>query len=126
MKILGIFGVILVLVGGLALLIGLVVCFNTWTSDYATAECEKAAKDRDAFAEAKERCGSVTSDCYKSATAGLTSEEDCEHNKEFMNRQLIMGIVPAVLGGLIAFVELLMAICGFFFGRKKATPKVAV
>ena len=120
MKILGIFGVILVLVGGLALLIGLVVCFNTWTSDYATAECEKAAKDREAFAEARERCGSVTSDCYKSATVGLTSEEDCEHNKEFMNRQLIMGIVPAVIGGLIAFVGLLMAIGGFFFGRKKA------
>ena len=125
MKILGIAGILLLLVGGLAFIIGLVVCYNTWTSDYATAACEKAAKDREAFAEARERCGSITSDCYRSATAGLTSQEDCEHNTEFMNRQLIMGIVPAVIGALLAFVGLLMAIGGFFFGRKKAAPKVA-
>jgi hypothetical protein len=36
-----------------------------------------------------------------------------------MNKQMLMGVIPAVLGGLIAFVGLLMAVGGFFFGRKK-------
>jgi hypothetical protein len=120
MKILGIVGILLILLGGLALIIGLIVCVNTWTSDYASSTCERAAKDREAFAAARELCGSVTSDCYRQATIGLTSAEECENKQAFMNRQLIMGIVPAVIGALLAFVGLLMAVGGFFFGRKKA------
>jgi len=126
MKILGIGGVLLLLIGGLALIIGLIVCINTWTSDYATSTCKKAATDREKFSEARELCGSTSSECYKQATIGLTTEEECENRTAFMNRQLLMGIVPAVIGGLLGFVGLLMAIGGFFFGRKKATPKVAV
>ena len=113
-------GIILILVGGLALLIGAVVCVTTLTSDYASAECEKAAHDRKAFEEAKANCGSTTSDCYKQATIGLTTQEDCEHNESFMRRQLIMGIVPAVFGAFIAFVGLILVIFGFMGRRKKA------
>jgi len=120
MKLVGIAGIILILVGGLALLIGLLVCLNTWTSDYASSTCEKAANDRQAFDEARDRCGSISSECYKQATVGLTSEDDCENKKSYMRNQLIMGIVPAVIGALLAFLGLLMAIGGFFFRRKKA------
>ncbi len=120
MKIAAIAGVILFLVGGVALLIGLVVCFNTWNSDYATSTCEKAANDRKAFAEAREKCGSTTSDCYRQETVGLTSESDCESKQSFMRNQLIMGIVPAVVGALLAFVGFLLAVFGFFMRRKKA------
>jgi ABC-type antimicrobial peptide transport system permease subunit len=120
MKILGIVGILLILLGGLALIIGLIVCFNTWTSDYATSTCERAARDREAIFDARERCGSTSSDCYKEATIGLTTREECEEKTAFMNRQLLMGIVPAVIGALLAFVGLLMAVGGFFFGRKKA------
>ena len=119
MKLLGIAGIVFIIIGGLAFLIGLVVCFNTWTSDYASSTCERAANDKQAFAEAKERCGSITSDCYKQATIGLTTEEDCENKTAYMRNQLIMGIVPAVIGALLAFIGLLMGIGGFFFGRKK-------
>jgi len=38
-------GIILILIGGLALLIGAVVCVTTLTSDYASSTCEQAAKD---------------------------------------------------------------------------------
>ncbi|HEV2830104.1 MAG TPA: hypothetical protein VGW76_21065 [Pyrinomonadaceae bacterium] len=113
-------GIILTLFGGFVLLIGVVVCVTTLTSDYASAECEKAARDRAKFEEAKATCGSTTSECYKQATVGLTTEEDCEHNTAFMRRQLIMGIVPAVLGAFIAFVGIILVIFGFLGRRKKA------
>lgn len=119
MKIVGILGIVLFLFGGLLLIIGLVVCINTWSSDYATSACEKAAADQKAFADAKELCGSVTSDCYRQATIGLTSEEECLSKTEFMNKQLIMGIVPAVIGLLLGGLGLIMAIVGFVVARKK-------
>lgn len=120
MKIVGILGILVTLFGGLLLIIGLIVCVNTWTSDYATSACAKAEEDKKAFADARELCGSTTSDCYKQATIGLTSEEDCEHNKEFMNRQMLMGIVPAVIGVILGVVGLIMAVGGFLLARKKA------
>jgi ABC-type antimicrobial peptide transport system permease subunit len=120
MKIVGILGILVTLFGGLLLIIGLIVCVNTWTSDYATSACAKAEEDKKAFADAREMCGSTTSDCYKQATIGLTSEEDCEHNKEFMNRQMLMGIVPAVIGVILGGVGLIMAVGGFVLARKKA------
>jgi len=113
-------GIILILFGGLVLLIGAVVCVTTLTSDYASSECAKAANDRKAFDEAKATCGSTTSECYKQATMGLTSQEDCESKEAFMRKQLIMGIVPAVLGALIAFVGIILVIFGFLGRRKKA------
>ncbi len=120
MKIVAILGIVLFLLGGLALLIGVVVCINTWTSDYATAECEKAEADRKAFAEARVRCGSTSSECYKQATIGLTSQEDCDARTAFMNRQMLMGAIPAVIGLLLGIAGLIMAIGGFFVARKKA------
>ncbi|HEY0725252.1 MAG TPA: hypothetical protein VGD41_14870 [Pyrinomonadaceae bacterium] len=119
MKIVGILGIVAILLGGLVFIIGLVVCINTYTSDYAPAACQRAARDSEKFSEAKALCGSTTSDCYRQATIGLTSEEECEARTETMNKQMLMGVIPAVLGGLIAFVGLLMAVGGFFFGRKK-------
>ena len=112
-------GIILVMFGGLALLIGLVVCVTTLTSDYASSECARAANDRKAFDEAKAACGSTTSECYKRATIGLTTQEDCESRESYMRKQLVMGIVPGVLGALIAMVGVIVAIFGFI-GRKKA------
>jgi ABC-type antimicrobial peptide transport system permease subunit len=109
----------LFLFGGLLLIIGLVVCINTWTSDYASSACEKAAEDRKAFDDAKELCGSVTSDCYRQATIGLTSEEECQSKTEFMNKQMMMGVVPAVIGFLFGIVGLIMAIAGFMIARKR-------
>jgi hypothetical protein len=119
MKIVGILGILALLLGGLIFLIGLIVCINTYTSDYASSTCAQAARDRGKFSEAKILCGSVTSDCYKQATIGLTSQEDCDYKTEYMQKQMLMGIVPAVIGAVIAFVGLLMAIGGFLFGRKK-------
>lgn len=119
MKIVGILGIIAILLGGLVFIIGLIVCINTYTSDYATVACQRAARDSEKFSEAKALCGSTTSDCYRQATIGLTSEEECEARTAYMNKQMLMGVIPAVLGGLIAFVGLLMAVGGFFFGRKK-------
>jgi uncharacterized membrane protein len=113
-------GVILILIGGLALLIGAVVCVTTLTSNYASSACEQAAKDQKAFSEARENCGSTTSECYKQATIGLTTQEDCESKESFMRKQLIMGIVPAVLGAFIAFVGIILVIFGFIGRRKKA------
>ena len=113
-------GIILILIGSLALLIGAVVCVTTLTSDYASSTCEQAAKDEKAFSEARENCGSTTSECYKQATIGLTTQEDCEYKEAYMTKQLIMGIVPAVLGAFVAFVGLILAIFGFIGRRKKA------
>ena len=113
-------GVILILFGGLALLIGLVVCVTTLTSDYATVACERAANDRSAFNEASARCGSPMTECYKQATIGLTTEEECESRTAYMRKQLIMGIVPAVIGAFLAFVGLVLGIFGFIGRRKKA------
>ena len=119
MKIVGILGIIAILLGGLVFIIGLIVCINTYTSDYATVACERAARDSEKFSDAKALCGSTTSDCYRQATIGLTSPEECESRTAYMNKQMLMGVIPAVIGGLIAFVGLLMAVGGFFFGRKK-------
>jgi hypothetical protein len=121
MKIVGILGILLFLFGGLVLLIGLVVCVNTWTSDYATTVCARAEEDKKKFGEAKELCGDVTSDCYRQATATLTSDDDCEHAAEVMNKQMLMGVIPAIVGGLLAVVGFFMGVGGFFLGRKKAT-----
>ena len=120
MKIVGILGVLLFLFGGLVLIIGLVVCVNTWTSDYATSACARAEEDRKKFDEAKELCGDVTSDCYRQATIGLTSPDDCENATAFMQKQMLMGVIPAIVGGLMGIVGFFMAIGGFFLGRKKA------
>ena len=106
-------GLILIIIGILALLIGLFVCFTTLTSTYASSTCEKAAIDKKAFNEASAKCGSTTSECYKQSTILLTTEADCESRKSFMRNQLIMGIVPVVIGALLAIV-------GFLVGRKKA------
>ena len=125
MKIVGILGIVLFLLGGLVLIIGLVVCVNTWTSDYASAACEQAAHDRKAFDDAKDLCGSVTSDCYRQATVGLVSEDDCESKTAFMNRQMIMGVVPAVIGLLLGIVGLIMAIAGFVMARKRKAAAAA-
>src|SRR6185295_1148403 len=119
MKIVAILGIVLFLIGGLVFLIGGVVCFNTWNSDYATAACERAARDKEKFDEAKQVCGSATSDCYKQMTIGLTSEADCEHNTEVMNKQMLMGVIPAVIGLLLAVVGLVMGIGGFVLARRK-------
>jgi hypothetical protein len=120
MKIVGILGVLLFLFGGLVLIIGLVVCVNTWTSDYATSACARAEEDRKKFDEAKQLCGDVTSDCYRRATIGLTSADDCENATAFMKKQMLMGVIPAIVGGLLGIVGFFMAIGGFFLGRKKA------
>jgi hypothetical protein len=120
MKIVGILGVLLFLFGGLVLIIGLVVCVNTLTSDYATSACARAEEDRKKFDEAKELCGDVTSDCYRRATIGLTSADDCENATAFMKKQMLMGVIPAIVGGLLGIVGFFMAIGGFFLGRKKA------
>ena len=124
MKIVGILGILAFLLGGLIFLIGLIVCINTYTSDYASSTCEQAAGDREKFSEAKASCGSITSDCYKQATIGLTSQADCDYKTEYMQKQMLMGIVPAVIGGIVAFVGLLMGVGGFFFSRRKK-PAVA-
>ncbi|HSE21052.1 MAG TPA: hypothetical protein VLB68_05320 [Pyrinomonadaceae bacterium] len=117
-------GIIFILGGGLVLLIGLIVCVVTITSDYATSACERAERDREAFSAARVKCGSPTTDCYKQATIGLTSEDECEHNKAFMNKQLIMGIVPLVLGMFGAFIGLVLLVLGIIGRRKKVAVAV--
>ena len=119
MKIVGILGILLFLLGGLVFVIGGIVCINTWNSDYATAECARAARDREKFAQAKEVCGDTTSDCYQRMTVGLTSDADCEHNTEVMNKQMLMGAIPAVIGFLLAILGLLMGVGGFLLSRRK-------
>jgi ABC-type antimicrobial peptide transport system permease subunit len=118
MKIVGIVGILL-------LVIGLIVIANTLTSDYATSACQRAAQDQSKFDEAKTMCGSVTSDCYRQATAGLTSEDECQNRTDFMTRQLFMGVIPAVIGGVLAFVGLIMAIAGFVLARRKKAVATA-
>ena len=125
MRIVTILGIILFLIGGLVFLIGGFVCFNTWNSDYATAECAKAAKDKEKFDEARQTCGDTTSDCYQRMTIGLTSEADCEHNTEVMNKQMLMGAIPAIVGLLMAVVGLLMGVGGFVLGRRKKAAATA-
>jgi hypothetical protein len=105
-------GLSLIIVGVLALLGGLFACFATLTSSYASLACEKAAMDKSAFDKARAACGSTTSPCYKQMTVGLSSEEECESKKAFMRTQLIMSIVPVVVGSLLAIV-------GFFLRRRK-------
>ena len=119
MKIVGILGIVLFLIGGLAFLIGGFVCFTTWRDDYATAACARAARDKEKFDEAKQTCGSTTSDCYERMTIGLTSESECESRTETMNKQMLMGAIPAVIGVLLAVVGLLMGIGGFVLARRK-------
>ncbi len=119
MKIVGILGIVMLLLGGLIFLIGMVVCLNTWNSDYASSACKRAEEDRIKFAEAKERCRSVSSDCYRQATASLVSDDDCEARTAFMNKQMLMGIIPAAIGGLLAVIGLFMAVGGFLLGRRK-------
>ena len=106
-------GLLLIIAGILALLIGLFACFTTLTSTYASSACEKAATDKSAFDKARATCGSSASPCYKQMTIGLTSEEECESKKSFMRNQLIMSIAPVVVGGILAIV-------GFFLRRRKA------
>ena len=125
MKIVAILGIILFLIGGLVFLIGGFVCFNTWNSDYATAECARAARDKEKFDEAKQMCGDTTSDCYQRMTIGLTSEADCEHNTEVMNKQMLMGVIPAIVGLLMAVAGLLMGIGGFLLARRKKAAATA-
>ena len=112
-------GIALTLIGGLVLIIGLVVCVVTLTSDYASSACEKAANDEKAFSEARDKCGSTTSDCYKQETIGLTTQEECESNTRFMRNQLIMGIIPTLVGGVVALVGVIVAVIGFIGRRKK-------
>lgn len=115
-----ILGIILILGGGLALIIGVAVCVATLTSDYASSACEKAANDRTAVSEARVRCGGTASDCYRQATVLLTTEEECESKTTFMRNQLLMGVVPAVIGALVTLVGAVLAIFGFIGRRKKA------
>ena len=119
MKILAIVGILLFLIGGLALLIGLVVCFNTWNSDYATLACQRAEQDREKFEQAKAFCRGVDNDCYRQATVGLTSADECQDRKEYMQKQMLMGAVPAVIGFLLGLIGLMMAVAGFVVGRRK-------
>jgi len=114
-------GIILFLIGGLILLVGIVVCVVTLTDDYASSACAKAARDREAIARARANCSPTIPDCFRNATVGLTTQEECDSRRSFMNRQLLMGIVPGVLGGLLAFVGLLLTVFGFVRARKKRT-----
>lgn len=115
-------GILLTVVGVLALLIGLVVCVVTLSSDYASSACTKAEADKSKFNDAKMKCASLSeplrSDCVKRDTSGLTTEADCESKTSFMRKQLMMGIAPVVVG-------FLMAIVGFFLWRRKSAGAVA-
>ena len=121
MKIVGILGVILFLVGGLLFIVGLVVVFNTWNSDYATAACAQAERDSRKFESAKEMCGNTNSACYSQATIGLISQEECENKTAFMQRQMMMGIVPAVLGAVLGIAGFCMGVGGLVLSRRKRT-----
>jgi len=125
MKIVGIVGILLLVFGALAFIIGLIVCATTLTSDYATSGCQRAAQDESKFDEAKTMCGSVTSDCYRQATVNLTSQDECKNRTDFMTRQLFMGIIPAVIGGLLSFGGFIMAIVGFVGARRKKAVATA-
>ena len=111
-------GLVLAVLGVVILLIGAVVVAATVTSTYAPNICARAEKDKDAAREAKARCGDVTSRCYRDATDTLTTETECDNAKSFMNKQLIMGIVPIVIGGLMSVIGLAVF---FVFMRRKRT-----
>jgi hypothetical protein len=42
-----------------------------------------------------------------------------------MNKQMIMGVVPAVIGFLFGIVGLIMAVVGFLMARKKKAAVAA-
>lgn len=111
-------GIVIFLIGGIALMIGGVVTVVTLTDDYATAACAQAYRDQDAVRRARTTCG-ANNDCYQRSISGLTTQEECDSRRSFMNRQLLMGIVPAVIGGFLAFVGLVLAVFGFIRARKK-------
>ncbi|MEQ1764312.1 MAG: DUF973 family protein [Pyrinomonadaceae bacterium] len=110
-------GIVLFLIGSVVLLIGLAVCITTLTSDYASLACERAAKDQKAISDARARCAGNT-ECFRQAIVGLTTQDDCDQRKSFMNKQLVMGIVPAVIGGVLAFIGLLLTVFGFVRARR--------
>ncbi|MEO5859979.1 MAG: hypothetical protein ABIR33_13650, partial [Pyrinomonadaceae bacterium] len=109
------------LIGGLALLIGLVVCIVTLTDDYASSTCAQAARDESAIRAARTQCG-PDNECFKRATIGKATQDDCDSRKLFMNKQLIMGIVPTVIGGLVTFVGLVLTVFGFVRARRNRAP----
>ncbi len=114
-----ILGLALFVIGGVILLIGAVVIFSTVTSTYATNACDRAAQDQKTANEAKQRCGDISSARYKEATRTLTTASDCENAKSFMNRQLVMGIVPTVIGGLMSVIGLATFLI-FMFRKRTA------
>ncbi len=113
-------GLILSIFGILILLIGLGVCVVTLTSDYASSACARAVADESKLAEAKRKCANsseyLKDNCLNREASGLTSQEECDDRRSYMTKQLIMGIVPAVIGGLLAVIGLVAIIAG----RKKA------
>jgi hypothetical protein len=113
-------GIILFLIGSVVLLIGIAVCVVTLTDDYASSACEKAARDAPGISAARSRCG-ADNDCFNRSTIGLTTQYDCESRTSFMNKQLLMGIAPTVIGGLLAFLGLILTIFGFIRARRKRT-----
>ena len=112
-------GILMFCIGMVTLVIGVIVCIVTLTDDYAPLACERAARDASKFSEAEARCGSTRTECYKQATVNLTPQEECEHRKSFMRKQLIMGVVPTIVGGLLAFTGLVVTIMGFLRARRK-------
>jgi hypothetical protein len=112
-------GIVLFLIGGIALTIGLVVCVVTLTDDYASAACSKASRDEAAIRAARTQCG-ADNECFRRSTTGLTTQDECDSRRSFMNRQLLMGIVPGVIGGFLAFAGLILTVFGFIRARRKA------
>ena len=113
-------GILLLLLGLLILIGGIIACVVTLTSNYATTACARAANDRTTFAEAKQLCGGTTSDCYKTKTIGLTTDQECEDRKSFMTKQLVISIVPVVIGGFFGILGIGLFAFGLIRGRKKA------
>lgn len=116
-------GIILFLIGSFVLLIGIVVCVVTLADDYATKACSQAYYDADRVRSARQTCrgAAADNDCYQRSIAGLTTQEECDRRRSYMNQQLMMGIVPSVIGGLIAFVGLLLTAFGFIRARRKGS-----
>jgi ABC-type antimicrobial peptide transport system permease subunit len=113
-------GIILFLIGSFILLIGIVVCVVTLADDYATKACRDANYYADRVRSARQTCrAAADNDCYQRSIAGLTTQEECDRRRSYMNQQLMMGIVPSVIGGLIAFVGLLLTVFGFIRARRK-------
>jgi hypothetical protein len=117
-------GIILSLIGLPAFVIGLIVCFVTLTSDYASSECAAAERDKAAIEEATKTCRQTRStpydvqDCIGRNTIGKKTQMDCDLNRSYMNRQLIMGVVPTIIGGILAFAGVALTIFGFIRSRK--------